>query len=118
MEFHLGDDLTAEGKDPEVCHEERVHTDFLQVAEILGELRYVRIVREDVYGHVDPLAQGVRERDTVAQVLPAEIAPERPETEGLAAEIDRIGAVEQRHLHLLRRPRRRQKFRFLHRSSV
>ena len=119
VKFHLWNYLATEREDPQISDQQGIDLDFLQETQVARQLRDIFIVWEDIHRHIDALAVRMCERDASAELLAAEIPPERTQAEGLAAEVDGIRAIEQRHLHLFRRPGRCQKFRFLpHKSSV
>ena len=113
MQFHIGNRLFRHHEDAEVGDEQCVDADLLQVAQVVRQAHEVAVVREDVDRHIDLLVECMGELDRLAQFLLGEIAAKRAQPVELAAKVNGIGAIEQRHLHLLERPGRGQEFRFL-----
>ena len=114
MELHIRDVLFRHHKDAEVGDEQCVDADLLQVAQVVGQAAKVAVVREDVDRHIDLLLELVGEPDRLAQLFSREVAAERAQAVELAAEVDGVGAVEQRHLHLLEIPCWGQELRLFH----
>ena len=116
MERHFGRKLACEREDAEVGDEQAVDMERSKEGKIRRKLFQIRIVREDIERHIDFSAKRMGKTHAFFQLRLAEIAAEGAQTEALAAQIDGVRSVDERHLELFQVARRRQKLRLFQTS--
>ena len=104
--------LPGQGPDAQIGNEKGVDATGFQAAKIVRQPRQVRVMGENIDGHIDLTPQAVGKDDGLPQLVVCEIRREGPQAERFPAQIDRIGPVQQGHLQFFHTARRGEQFRF------
>ena len=99
-------------KHSEIGYQQRVDPYRIQKLNVVGNARKIVVVCKNVGGDINFFIERVSEVDRRTQFIIGKIISVSTQTEILAADIDRIGSVDQRRLQLLEIAGGRQQFNF------
>ena len=118
VKLHIRDQLAAHHEYTQIGYQQGIRLNALQILQIVRQALKITIMREDIHGHIDLLSPGLREIHCFLEFFPAEITAESPQAKGFATQIDRICAIQHRHLQFFQVPCRGQQLRLFDHESI